>query len=132
VTSCGQEECILVANETINEKKERNNENNDDVEEKTINKVNIDNEGNNQIKTQSGQIIKKPERYQNDLGATNVDELVNFETEKSLVCAAIREDIGHTGELQSVKYNEAMSGPEKDKWKKAIVEEHDNMIQNAV
>jgi hypothetical protein len=65
------------------------------------------------------------------LGATNVDEIVNFETEKILVSAAIREGIGHTGELQSVKYNEAMFRPGK-KWKKAIVEEHDRMIQNAV
>jgi hypothetical protein len=36
-----------------NEKKERNNENND-VVEKTRNKVSIDIEDNNQIKTQSG------------------------------------------------------------------------------
>jgi hypothetical protein len=66
------------------------------------------------------------------LRATNVDEIVNFETEKLLVGAAIGEGIGHTGELQSVKYNEAMSGPEKEKWKKVIVEEHDRMIQSAV
>jgi hypothetical protein len=66
------------------------------------------------------------------LGATNIDELVNFETEKLLVGATIGEGIGHTGELQSVKYNEAMSRPEKEKWKKAIVEEHDRMIQNTV
>jgi hypothetical protein len=66
------------------------------------------------------------------LRATNVDEIVNFETEKSLVGAAIGEGIGHIGELQSVKYNEAMSGPKKEKRKKAIVEEHDRMIQNAL
>jgi hypothetical protein len=47
-----------INDETINEKKERNNENND-VQEKMINKVSIDIEGNNQIKAQSGQIIKK-------------------------------------------------------------------------
>jgi hypothetical protein len=47
------------------------------------------------------------------LGATNVNKIVNFETEKLLVGAAIGEGIGHTGEFQSVKYNEAMSGPEK-------------------
>jgi hypothetical protein len=122
---------IEINHETINQNKERHNENND-VEEKLINKVSIDNESNNQIKTQSDQIIKKPELYQNDLGATNVDEIVDFETEKLLVGAAIGEGIGHTGELQSVKYNEVMSGSEKEKWKKAIVEEHDRMIQNAV
>jgi hypothetical protein len=66
------------------------------------------------------------------LGETNSDALVNFEIEKSLVGAAIRESIGHKGELQSVKYNESMSKPEKEKLKKAIVEEHDRMIQNAV
>jgi hypothetical protein len=66
------------------------------------------------------------------LGTTNVNEIVNFETEKLLVGAAIGEGIGHTSELQSVKYNQAMFGPEKEKWKKAIVEEHDRMIQNAV
>jgi hypothetical protein len=103
-----------------------------DFEEKKINKVSNDNESNNQIKTQSCQIIKNPERYQNDLGATNVDELVDFETEKLLVGAEIREGIRNTGGLQSVKYNEAISGPEKEKWKKAIVDEHDTMIQNAV
>jgi hypothetical protein len=150
---CGKEECILIAfmlegpfidpilknknkdeinNQKINEKKERNNENIDDVKEKIINKVSIDIEGNSQIKTQSGRIIKKPERYPNDFGATNVDKLVDFETEKLLVGAAIGEGIGHTGELQSVKCNIAMSGPEKVKWKKEIVEEHDRMIQNAV
>jgi hypothetical protein len=43
-----------INNQTINEKKERNNENNDDVKEKMINKVSINIEGNNQIKTQSG------------------------------------------------------------------------------
>jgi hypothetical protein len=66
------------------------------------------------------------------LGATNFDENVNFETGKLLVSAAIGEGIGHKGELKSVKCNEAMSGPEKEKWKKGIVEEHDRMIQNAV
>jgi hypothetical protein len=66
------------------------------------------------------------------LEAKNVDELINFETEKLLVGAAIGEGIGHTSELQSVKYNEAMSGQEKEKWKKAIVEEHERVIQNAV
>jgi hypothetical protein len=49
------------------------------------------------------------------LGATNVDEIINFETEKFLVDAAIGEGIGHTGELQSVNYNEAISGPGKEK-----------------
>jgi hypothetical protein len=49
------------------------------------------------------------------LEAKNVDELINFESEKLLVGAAIGEGIGHTSELQSVKYNEAMSGPEKRK-----------------
>jgi hypothetical protein len=48
------------------------------------------------------------------LGASNIDELVNFETEKILIGAAMGEGIGHTGELQSVKYNEAMSVPEKE------------------
>jgi hypothetical protein len=43
-----------INDETINEKKERKHEINDDVEEKTINKVRIDNEGNNQINTHSG------------------------------------------------------------------------------
>jgi hypothetical protein len=33
------------------------------------------------------------------LGATNTDEIVNFETEKSLVGAASTEDIGHISEL---------------------------------
>jgi hypothetical protein len=47
------------------------------------------------------------------LGATNVDEIVSFETEKLLVGAVIGEGIGHTSELQSVKYNEAMSRPER-------------------
>jgi hypothetical protein len=46
-----------------NEKKESNNENND-VEEKTRNKVSVNIEDKNQIKTRSGRIIKKPERYQ--------------------------------------------------------------------
>jgi hypothetical protein len=64
--------------------------------------------------------------------ATDANEILNFATEKLLVGAAIGEGIGHTGELQSVKYNQAMSRPEKGKWKKAIVEEHDRMIQNTV
>jgi hypothetical protein len=37
--------------EKNNKKKEKNNENKDDVKEKAINKVSIDNESNNQIKT---------------------------------------------------------------------------------
>jgi hypothetical protein len=43
-----------INDETSNEKKERMNENDDEKEEKTINKVSIDNEGDNQIKTRSG------------------------------------------------------------------------------
>jgi hypothetical protein len=64
------------------------------------------------------------------LGATNVDELENFETEKLLNSAAIGEGIAFTGLLKTVKYNEVISVPEKRK--KAIVKEHDMIIQNAV
>jgi hypothetical protein len=66
------------------------------------------------------------------LGVTNVDETVNFKTEKLLFGTAIWEVIGHIIELQSVNYNEALSGAEKEKWEKLIVEEHDRVIQNAV
>jgi hypothetical protein len=53
------------------------------------------------------------------LRATNVD-------------TEIGEGIENTEELQGVKYNEAISGSEKEKRKKAILEEHDRMIQNTV
>jgi hypothetical protein len=57
--------------------------------------------------------------------------MYTLEAEALLVGAAIGEGIGHTGKLQAVKYKEAMSGPEKEKWIQAIEQEHNRMIQNS-
>ena len=38
----------------------------------------------------------------------------------------------HTGELKVMKYEEAISGPDRDKWKKAIADEHKRMVKHKV
>jgi hypothetical protein len=82
--------------------------------------------------TRSGRNICKPARCCADFDAVVIDDIYTLEAEALLVGAAIREGIGHTGKLQVVKYKEAMSGPEKEKWIQAIEQEHNRMIQNSV
>lgn len=38
----------------------------------------------------------------------------------------------HSGELQVIKYKEAMASKNRENWKNAIKEEHDRMIINIV
>jgi hypothetical protein len=82
--------------------------------------------------TCSGRNIRKPARYREEFEAVVIDDMYTLEAEALLVGAAIREGIGHTGKLQAVKYKQAMSGPEKEKWIQAIEQEHNRMIQNSV
>jgi hypothetical protein len=102
----------------------------DDDEE--IGTLQVSNDINKESTTCSGRNICKPARYCDDFDAVVIDYMYDLEAEALLVSAAIRKGIRHTSELQAVKYKEAMSGPEKEKWIQAIEQEHNRMIQNSV
>ena len=57
--------------------------------------------------------------------SSNFDEIV-------LIGAGIGEGIKHTAELHVLNYRNAMAGPDREQWKKAIKEEHDRMVENKV
>ena len=48
--------------------------------------------------------------------------------EAVLVGAGVGTGIGNTKELKVMKYETAMNTKEKQKWEKAVVEEHDRMV----
>ena len=49
--------------------------------------------------------------------------------ELGLVGAGIGGGFAHTSELKVVKYNEAMAGPDKKEWEKAVEEEHNKYFK---
>ena len=52
--------------------------------------------------------------------------------ETGYVGAASTTGFGNTSELRPITYEEAMSGPEKEQWKKAIKKEFDKCIRHFV
>jgi hypothetical protein len=63
-----------------------------------------------------------------------VDYLLAMKELGELACvgAGIGGGFEHTSELHVLKYNQAMAGPDSDKWTKAVEEEHTRMIDNEV
>jgi hypothetical protein len=102
----------------------------DDDEE--IKPEQVSNDINHESTSCSGRNICKLARYCEDLDTVVVDDMYTLEAKALFVGTVIGEGIGHTGELQRVKYKKAMSGTEKKKWMQAIEQEHNKMIQNSV
>lgn len=114
-----------------------------------------------ELRTQSGRVITKPARFREMEAmtgqvafdevmalATNYQmklsqaEQIYYETMKdcpdnehyelSCVGAGIGGGFDKTQELHVMKYDEAMTTPDKEKWKQAVDEEHDRMVKHGV
>ncbi|KAL7579260.1 hypothetical protein ACA910_011419 [Epithemia clementina (nom. ined.)] len=68
------------------------------------------------------------QRYYSELVALNDEGLEEF----ALVGAGQCDGIASTKELKVLTYDEAMSGPDKDKWIEAVDEEYHRMMDNGV
>lgn len=98
--------------------------------------------------TRSGRTIQPPRRLIEEMGAVSYEvELSDAEKayydamktypeeypcELSLVGAGIGGGFTNTNELHVMKYNEAMASADKEKFEKAVEEEHDRMIHHRV
>ncbi len=102
------------------------------VEEADDKEINV--QGRNKEKqfvsnrTRSGRAIQKPARFRDNFGSVSISISSNCD-EIILIGAGIGEGIKHTAELHVLN---AMTGPDKDQWEKAIAEEHDRMVENKV
>jgi hypothetical protein len=56
----------------------------------------------------------------------------NTATKFALVGAALGGGFENTNKLHMMNYKEAMEGPDKAQWTKAVVEEHDRMVKMGV
>jgi hypothetical protein len=75
-----------------------------------------------------GRTSKMPKKYNNHLMMTQEPRY----NETLLIGAGLREGITHTLELKVKNYSKAMSSDDKDKWIKAIDDEHKRMVHNEV
>ena len=107
-----------------------------------------ENENKNVARSRSGRPIKAPSRLIeeighliNDLALTSVEdkyvrelETITKEHPEEVACvgAGIGGGFTHTNELKPMKFDEAMSGPDADKWQKAVEEEKEKMDENDV
>jgi hypothetical protein len=98
--------------------------------------------------TRSGRSVKAPARLINEMGTPAVQqqhyeikltdaERNYFEVMKEIgelacVGAGLGGGFTNTQELHVMKYDEAMAGPDADKWKIAVEEEHDRMVKHQV
>jgi hypothetical protein len=87
--------------------------------------------------TRSGRVIKKPERFREELKNLLIEEEEeNYDDNKLLEILCVDDGIGkgilHTNELHVLKYKEAMRGTDQEYWTNAINEEHERMIENKV
>jgi hypothetical protein len=118
------------------------NENNNNNEDEEISNeiepiVKNKNKNNERITTRSGRVIQLPYQFREELDNFLFEE----EQEKSkndnlveMLCigAGIGEVILHTGELHVLNYKNAMTGDDRENWKKAIDKVHERMIENKV
>ena len=127
---------VVEEEEKPDDKGENNNEQNE-------------NENKNVARSRSGRTIKAPNRLIeeigyliNDLALTSVENrytrelesIAEEQTEEEVACvgAGIGGGFTHTNELKPMKYDEAMNGPDADKWRKAVEEEKEKMDTNDV
>jgi hypothetical protein len=69
-----------------------------------------------------------------ELSSMAIDHMmdVGHEDEFGLVGAALGGGFVNTAELHPMKYSEAMAGPDKEHWKKAVKEEYQRMVDHKV
>ena len=96
------------------------------------------------IQTRSGRVVNAPSRLIEEVGnmAFNYEiqltdgEKEYYETMKNTEFGFVGAGLGggfeHTSELHPMKYDEAMSKPDKDKWKKGVEEELQRMLKSKV
>ncbi|MGH7955289.1 MAG: reverse transcriptase domain-containing protein [Gloeomargaritales cyanobacterium] len=98
--------------------------------------------------TRSGRAVRIPRRYVQEIGANAIglttaeqnyyaifqnQEEEEFDPQEiACVGAGLGGGFMNTQELHVMKYSEAMKGPDKDKWEKAVEEEHDRMLKHKV
>jgi len=108
----------------------------DDIVDST-NIVAEQDEGDSQKITRSGRAVRLPARFREEFEGIMFNDQKYREIDKEVlevifVGAGIGEGIKHTGELHVLKYRDAMSGEDKEHWKKAIYDEHERMVTNKV
>jgi len=97
--------------------------------------------------TRLGRVTRKPHRLIEEIGATFNDEEENNDVygfmqatmayswaleEFGFVGAGLGGGFTDTNELHVMKYNKAIQQPDKDRWKKAVEEEHQQMVDAKV
>ena len=91
-----------------------------------------------------GRVIRRPNRLvETNTAAVNAEDVSGYlkmirgvnenEFEKEEFCAVgagIGGGFTHTTELKVLKFDEAVNGPDKENWYKAIAEEHERFVKN--
>ena len=124
-----QNESIDVDEENDSDKEEYDSVSNDNDELIVV--QNDEDDNDNVVEevrtTRSGRISRMPEKYRKDFVLTGTDS-----KETILIGAGLGEGISNTIELHVKNYKQAMASIDRDKWLKAIDEEHNRMMQHEV
>jgi hypothetical protein len=124
-----QEESVDDNYENDSDKEDSNSvsDDNDNLIEIPNEEVENDNSGEEVRTTRSGRVIWIPKKYRKDFLMTGADK-----AEAILIGAGLGEGISNTMELHVKNYKQAMASEDKDKWLKAIEEEHNRMTNHGV
>ena len=104
-----------------------------DVEDVNDDEGTEDNEAGTDLATRPKRNIRAPARLIEEIGSIALDRAIeNIAFEIAAVGAGVGGGYANTAELRPMKYDEAMSGPDKEEWKKAVEEEHERMLTHKV